>query len=206
MSEKFVWFDGLKYTKDEKTGYYLNSTHRKRLHRAVWEYHNGPIPKGYHIHHKDFNKNNNDLSNLTLIESKAHEKLHGDFNSLFIYDEQKKRMDYARTYASEWHSSTEGRAWHKRQYEVTKAKLHEMKNLVCDFCGKNFMAEKGRFCSNKCKSAWRRKQGLDDVIKVCGYCGKEFKTNKYSKAKYCSHTCSNRAEPRLPFLRKDKKD
>ena len=24
-----------------------------RLHRMVWEYHNGKIPQGYHVHHVD---------------------------------------------------------------------------------------------------------------------------------------------------------
>ena len=36
----------------------------KRLHRTVWKYHNGEIPKGYHVHHKDGNKLNNELQNL----------------------------------------------------------------------------------------------------------------------------------------------
>ena len=57
---KFAYFNGLKFTRDDKTGYYLNSTIRKRLHRCVWEYYNGEIPKGYHIHHKDNDKSNND--------------------------------------------------------------------------------------------------------------------------------------------------
>ena len=36
----------------------------KRLHRAVWEYFHGPIPKGYHIHHMDGNRANNNIENL----------------------------------------------------------------------------------------------------------------------------------------------
>ena len=75
MPEKFVYFDGYKFTRDNKTGYYLNSTIRQRLHRYVWEFYNGPIPKGYHIHHKDFNKANNDISNLQLLSLEEHEKI-----------------------------------------------------------------------------------------------------------------------------------
>ena len=39
----------------------------KRLHRTVWEFHNGTIPKGYHVHHKDGNRSNNAIENLTLM-------------------------------------------------------------------------------------------------------------------------------------------
>ena len=32
------------------------------LHRMVWTCYNGEIPDGYDIHHIDFDKNNNDIS------------------------------------------------------------------------------------------------------------------------------------------------
>lgn len=58
MAEKYQFFDGKKFTRDDKTGYYLCSTGdennvRKRMHVYVWEYFNGPISKGsgqrYHM-------------------------------------------------------------------------------------------------------------------------------------------------------------
>ena len=39
------------------------------LHRAVWEEHNGPIPKGYKIIFKDRDKTNCDISNLLLVSA-----------------------------------------------------------------------------------------------------------------------------------------
>jgi hypothetical protein len=36
-------------------------------HRIVWEQHNGPIPKGMHIHHIDGVKTNNNIDNLSLV-------------------------------------------------------------------------------------------------------------------------------------------
>ena len=51
--------------------------HNTPLHRLVWEKHHGKrVPKGYHIHHKDKNKTNNDISNLQLISASEHIKLH----------------------------------------------------------------------------------------------------------------------------------
>lgn len=36
-------------------------------HRVIWEAFVGPIPAGYVINHKDFNKQNNRLSNLEVV-------------------------------------------------------------------------------------------------------------------------------------------
>lgn len=47
-----------------------------------------------------------------------------------------------------------------------------------------------KFCSNNCKSAYRRKSGVDNEERICKICGEIFITNKYSKAKVCSKKCS----------------
>ncbi|MBQ9024839.1 MAG: HNH endonuclease [Methanobrevibacter sp.] len=48
----------------------------RMYHRVVWSKHYGKIPEGYHIHHIDKNKLNNNISNLQLICSSEHSKLH----------------------------------------------------------------------------------------------------------------------------------
>lgn len=195
MSEKYQWFNGLKYTLDEKTGYYLNSTIRKRIHRAVWEYYNGPIPAEFQIHHIDHDKSNNTIENLVILPGKIHQSIHGQETRAVHYSELVSRMDYARKFADEWHGSPEGIEWHKKHYQEIKDKLHRKAKFVCDYCGKEFTAEvakNNRFCSNKCKSAWRRREGADDETRICAYCGKKFRINKYAKTKCCSRSCSNR--------------
>ena len=56
-----------------KKGYVrIWSAKDKRLrmeHDLVWEKHYGAIPAGYQIHHKDGNKQNNDISNLQLVST-----------------------------------------------------------------------------------------------------------------------------------------
>jgi len=44
----------------------------KRIHQLVAEHFIGEIPKGYHVHHKDGNKQNNKVSNLEVISQKEH--------------------------------------------------------------------------------------------------------------------------------------
>lgn len=54
------------------------------IYRRLYEQAHGPIPKGYHIHHKDGNHSNNDLSNLIAITAKEHYDIHfsqGDYGA-----------------------------------------------------------------------------------------------------------------------------
>lgn len=202
--EKYQYFNGLKFTRDEKTGYYLNSTIRKRIHRYVWEHYKGEIPKGYHVHHMDHDKSNNDINNLRLVPSSKHATMHGYERADEHYQEMIDNLDNnARPKASEWHGSKEGIEWHKKQYEKTKDRFKQEREFKCEVCGNNFKSTqtRSRFCSNKCKSAYRRNSGVDDIIIKCEQCGNDFKANKYSKVRFCSKSCSNKAEPRLPQLK-----
>ena len=44
----------------------------KRIHVLVAEHFIGKIPKGYHVHHKDGNKQNNVVTNLEIIHPSKH--------------------------------------------------------------------------------------------------------------------------------------
>ena len=45
-------------------------------HRIIWRRHKGEIPKGWHVHHKDGNRVNNDIENLELIDGAEHARMH----------------------------------------------------------------------------------------------------------------------------------
>ena len=192
MSEKFQFFDGRKFTRDDQTGYYLCSTEnetkaRKRMHVYVWEYFYGSVPEGYHIHHIDGDKSNNAIQNLQLLSAKEHEKLHGKMWTDERMEKARKNMEKASVKAKEWHSSEDGHKWHKEHYEKTKEKLYQIRQFKCLMCGKEFQSTQAmaKFCCNNCKSAYRRKIGIDDVTKICSCCGGEYTANKYQKTKYC---------------------
>lgn len=195
---KTAYFDGHKFRRDSKTGYYLASKptyqgKRERLHCYVWRYFNGPIPDGFHVHHADENKANNNIENLRCIPTRLHIKHHANEyaanNYATIIDNLNQR---ARPKASEWHKSEAGRAWHRERYmdSLGKAKpiLHK-----CQMCGKEYFSKHkshSKFCSNNCKSAYRRKLGVDNETRTCKVCGREFITNKYSSGKCCSGKCA----------------
>ena len=188
-------FNGYSFRRDKKTGYFLSSVaignKRKRLHVYVWEYYNGNIPKGYHVHHIDGDKNNNEIENLCILTASQHEKLHMSEKSEEAKQQIKRNLiEKAVPKAVEWHKSAEGREWHKKHGVEVFANLEPVE-YVCSYCHKHFKTknrygkDQNTFCSNNCKSAYRRMTGVDNIERECECCGKKFITNKYSKAKYC---------------------
>lgn len=70
----FLTFNGKKYTL-RNNGYY-GSTDGKRtmMHRDIWKFHNGNIPIGFDIHHKNHDKTDNSIENLELIKKDEHSR------------------------------------------------------------------------------------------------------------------------------------
>ena len=155
-----AYCDGYKFRKDKKTGYWLCSTLRKRLHVYIYEKYNGKIPKGMQVHHIDHNKDNNEISNLKLVTRKEHDKIH--FEEMTEEDKERKRKNLelnARPKAIEWHKSLEGKEWHIKHYLEMKDKLYKKYNFICLTCGKEFESTqiKSKYCSNLCKAKhWRK--------------------------------------------------
>lgn len=195
--KRAAYFDGNKFRRDAKTGYYLASkpTHcgrRERLHCYVWRYFNGPAPEGCHIHHKDENKYHNDIENLACVPVSEHTSYHSRKYLSEHLEESRKHIENIRPFASEWHRSPEGREWH-RKHGIEEYKTMQKREYTCQYCGKKFMSlpvgPNHKYCSNNCKSAARRKSGVDDETRGCVVCGREFRANKYSKTRCCSRKC-----------------
>jgi hypothetical protein len=101
------------------------------LHRYVWEKINGDIPKGYCIHHADFNPLNNDISNLVLLTNGEHTALHNsttkkDRSGYVISDESRIKISLV------WKN--------KKRSDENKEKIRQhillMPNVKCPYCGK----------------------------------------------------------------------
>lgn len=167
---------------------------KERLHRQLWKDANGSIPEGYEIHHKDGNPLNNTLSNLECLSPKDHTQWHAENISEERREQARERIDSIRHLASAWHQSPEGRAWHSALAKQMWAD-REPHEQQCLRCGKSYLTRHegdSKFCSNACKSAWRRASGVDNEIRQCLHCGKSFEANRYSKIKTCSRSCNAR--------------
>lgn len=200
-----AYLDGLKFRRDKKTGYYLccrptYKGHKERVHQYLWRINNGgELPEGYHVHHKDGDKNNNTIENLELLPVSVHSSLH----SRQFHKDNKEwvicHMREIRPLANAYHSSDAGKEWHRKHAQEVMKKnggsFMPAREVVCQRCGARFETRKydARYCSGACSSAARRESGVDDEARICKYCGQEFYVNKYSKIKYCSQSCANLA-------------
>lgn len=145
--------------------YYLcgNYFQRKgvRLHRVVWEATNGAVPTGWHVHHLDHNKRNNNLGNLELSPQADHLSHHANTPERLVA----KREHMLKTMipkAAEWHRSDEGRRWHSENAKASAAKWVPV-DLVCEVCTASFQSVKKttKYCSAKCgDTARRRAKGI----------------------------------------------
>lgn len=164
----------------------------KRLHRVVYEHCHGGIQKGYHVHHIDGDRTNNQPENLKLMRCGRHTSHHQKGH--------KRGAPSAATNAAKaWHSSEDGRKWHKEHYALTAKKLHEERDFICEYCGAGYRAEvtgRNRFCSNNCKTQARMVSGVDDETRQCSVCGNEFSVNKYSRTQACTRSCSRKLSER----------
>ena len=164
-----VVFQGYRYRryknakKPEHRKYFNRSG--KLLHRAVWEFYHGAIPRGYHVHHIDEDTGNNDISNLECLPAEQHRKLlHKHKQEYSTSAKQLEHLEKIREKTKHWHASPEGRAWHsanaKRQAEKAKAEglpyfgkyARGECRIVCKWCERSCIVKSKRavYCSNSC--------------------------------------------------------
>ena len=195
--EETIEFNGKVFERVEQ-GYYRRFKEDRSgvgyLHREIYEFYSGKtIPDGFHVHHKDFDKSNNDFSNLECIEEAKHMSLHSKLYHKEHKEECKKHLDEIRPLTVEWHGSAEGYKWHSEHAKRVFNSLHE-KDFICEVCGKLFKStqNRSRFCSNNCKSKFRRDSKVDNVKRRCHYCGNTFEIDKYSKTICCTKNCAGK--------------
>ena len=149
ISETKIEFNGITYYRlGGPGGFYKNNG--KFLHRKVWEFFKGPIPKGFHIHHIDHDRDNNDISNLDCISAREHNSYHSKLRM-----EGKGFPKEALAAAAKWHATPEGRAANSRAASTPKVK----RMLVCVQCGESFLTYKKKTCSPGCTA--RLRNGLE---------------------------------------------
>jgi len=184
-------FNGKTYYLYPGAKYYTKSN--KRLHRVVWEFSNGKVPKGYHIHHIDNDRSNNDISNLQMICGKKHISTHAKIFHLLNPEFARTNISKHQHVCRKWHASEEGIKQHRKQaieQGFGNLTYGERKCIVCnsDYTAKTKIQ---KICSNNCRAKFRRDSGVDNEIRKCIKCNKEFLTNKYSKVKRCGLKCNN---------------
>lgn len=178
---ELIVYQGRKYT---KFGNYFRAS-RHFLHRVIWTDAFGEIPQGFHVHHKDGNPSNNALENLECVNGKAHISSHQKGHNRIPFAAIKAAAIWAKTEA--------GVEALKKSGRENAHFMHDPRALQCTTCGSNYIGIKrneNAFCSNACKSRYRRKSGVDNITKKCRNCGSEFQSSKYQKVNHCSKRCA----------------
>ena len=125
-------FNGTRYYRKPRG--YFKSDDGVYIHRAVWIFHNGPIPPGHDVHHADDDKSNNVIGNLECLTKAEHASHHGRKRLPKGSEEARVHMEVIRPAASAWHGSDAGKQWHKdhgkRTWEDRKSE-----DLRCTHCG-----------------------------------------------------------------------
>lgn len=178
VSDSVQEFQGLLFYRKPGKSYFvrwanerpLAERYRVALHRAVWEAHNGPIPRGrqWHVHHLDGDRANNAISNLELVTAKEHAAHHWSEERAERF--RQNLAEKGRPAASLWHGSEEGRAWHRLHAAEVAAKVYAERTveLSCAVCGVAFKAYASKAgpescCSQNCRARRvraRRAQGI----------------------------------------------
>lgn len=158
LSDKKQRFNRLSYWKDKSSGYYRNAgVVPHSLHRQVWIYHHGKIPKGLVIDHIDRDKDNNQINNLRAVSLSENNKNVSEKEKL-------RRAEWAakiRPLTKEWHKSEEGRKWH-REHGIEAYSKRAPIRKICAHCGEEYYttqyAKTARFCGQNCKMKARRRR------------------------------------------------
>jgi hypothetical protein len=146
ISDTIQEFNGVRYYLCDK--YFQHKG--KRLHRAVWEHHNGPIPKGFHVHHKTHDRSKNDIEDLELLPKGHHLSHHSKINKS---GEKGLRhmLDHVIPKAAEWHKTEAAKSVHSRIGKIIKQRYEKQ----CEVCGTTFTTahmSRGKFCGGACKA------------------------------------------------------
>src|SRR3972149_3252843 len=151
-------FNGNEYSLYAGARYF--SRGRRRMHRDVWKFFNGEIPKGFDIHHINNNPWDNKKENLQCLPSNIHRSEHGK--------ERFKDTDFKIKFytlgieaAKLWHKSDEGRSWHKIQSKQGWENRPYF-DFTCQECGNIFKSKStttSKYCHLNCKMrAYNRKK------------------------------------------------
>lgn len=168
ISETIQEFQGIRYY---LCGQYFQHD-GVRLHRMVWISANGPIPKGWHVHHVDENRANNALTNLELKHGPEHMRHHMTPERRAWSRENVKKAIAA---APEWHRSEAGRIWHKKHGEAWGAltKAHwlaaPLRTHLCYWCMNEFETKGASyFCKAVCRTQAHKRGITVSALKEFG--------------------------------------
>ena len=171
MCDACIEWDGKTWHKKPGGSYYQA---RILLHREIWKSALGPIPEGFHVHHRNGDIHDNRIENLELLSSSDHNRLHC----------REKLAPYQAKATAAAHEA----ARRNREERI------RIRQLTCVACGKKYRSGErspAAYCSVACMERLRS-GAFDGEQKSCERCGAKFRATKRAQ-RYCSRACNQRA-------------
>lgn len=196
-------------------GYYQAKRYKgmdeRSLHRKIYRDHHGSIPKGYHVHHVDGDRANNDIANLEALPAGQHIRHHR-------LGKPHPNPKLWRAIMAKGREAMRNRPWveykcaqcgagfvsqhcRPRKFcgvaclEKYRANAFAGERRKCDECGKGYKATRNaqRYCGKRCnaRAAERRyKAGSPKPrICVCAHCRERFRSSR-TNARFCGRSCA----------------
>ena len=192
IDEKTQIFAGVTFYKGSKSNYFRVNI---SLHQFIWRYCVGEIPKGYDIHHKDLNPNNNDISNFQMLTKSEHIRLHKT-----IEIERPQEFTCKICGKKFLAVKAEKNYFCSEKCRCADKRSRNQEERTCIVCGKRFSAVKSnptKTCSPSCANTliWQKRRQKPTkkktYNKICLYCGKKFSVDRTKRqVKCCSSHCA----------------
>lgn len=182
----------------KQTGYYQSTTaidgRRQWLHRYTYEREVGAIPEGCHVHHKNGDRDNNEIENLACLEGAAHRREHlSDATARGRTPESLARLAEMR-----WLAASARRGLYVGPRKQRKGLVRK---VVCNTCRTEFELKKTDsdrtvYCSEKCSQHTRLvyTDAFYAAERPCLHCGESFAPGirAAGSKQFCSSSCRDK--------------
>ena len=182
----------------------------------------GPIPEGYHVHHKNGDKTDNRLENLEAITHGEHSARHiaekiGPYRAKAIanslaaqlrnIEKRKQRRLRCVICGTIYRSGSRNptRYCSSACVEAARSGAFDGERRRCEFCGEFYDATRRvqRYCSKRCNHAATEARAGSRVVRevACASCGQSFPSAR-SNARFCGRECALRFHGNNRYRRK----
>lgn len=164
IRSKVMSYRGEPYWKSPGSKYYVREAGRKVLHRQMWMDAYGPVRDDHHIHHRDFDPDNNTLGNLDAVRYDDHEAMHRRHEAEIRVAGLATCVQCGETFTALKPSTS---MYCSRRCE----RQYQKECRVCQWCGNTFRAYTWKNTKCCCKSCGQHLRNANEAKRLLALAG-----------------------------------